>query len=181
MKLTRLHSSLILLAGGLLSAVSSYAGPVTLPFDAWQTEPFTSMNPGDMFPTVYIASQAGTVDITGYYVTGDYYNVDVNGSLVLTTTQVPPLNVDYGDQTPSLYADPASAFSSGLFSTGQFSVNTGDFISIFDLYPPGGIGEVGLNLVPEPSAFALLGMAGIGALLLRVRRSGDRDRPVLHC
>jgi len=152
----------------MLLAVASFADPMTLPTGSWQTEPFTYMNAGDFFSNTYIASATDPLIVTGYYVTGDYYNVYVNGALALTTTQVLPTDVDYGDQIPSLYADPASAFASGLFSTGQLSVNAGDWITISDQYPPGGIGEVGVFLAtPEPSTFALLGVALIGGILIR--------------
>jgi hypothetical protein len=160
----------------MLFAAAGYAGPVTLPFGAWQTEPFTLMNSGDFFPTTYIAAGSGTVEISGYYVTGDYYDVYIAGKLVLTTKQVLPTDVDYGDQAPSRYADPGSGYASGLFSSGQFTVNAGDWITISDLYPPGGIGEVGLQLlVPEPASFWLWGAGAMGVLLgLRRRRTRHR-------
>jgi hypothetical protein len=154
---------------GILCAVTSSAGPITLALNSWQTEPFTLMNPGGFFSNAYQASAAGTVDITGYYETGDYYQVYVDGTLILTTKQVSPINIDYGDQVPPLYADPGSAFSSGLFSTGHFTVNAGDLITIADLYPPSGIGEVGVELVPEPATFSLLGFGVLAAILLRRR------------
>lgn len=158
-----------LLSLAFLFAASSFAGPITLAVGSWQTEPFTSMNSGDFFPTAYQVTAPETIDITGYYVTGDYYGIYVNGTLRLTTTQVAPINIDYGDQTPPLYASPASAFSSGLFSTAQFAVNAGDLITITDLYPPGGIGEVGIEAVPEPATCLLL-ILGL-TLAVGVRRA----------
>jgi hypothetical protein len=165
-----------LLAGVILLLFSSLATADVLPFDTWVTEPFTLMNSGDFFPNTLVASRSGELLITGYYVTGDYYNVYDNGQLVLTTTQVTPTDVDYGDAPPfglSLYADPASAYASGLFSTGEIMVNAGDQITIADLYPPGGIGEVGAELVPEPASLALVGseILIIAAFLLRRRSS----------
>jgi hypothetical protein len=113
--------------------------------------------------------EAGTVDVTGYYVTGDYYKVYINTAPALTTTQVIPVNVDYGDQVPPLYTNPSAAFSSGLFSTGTFNVNAGDLITIADLYLPSGIGEVGRDMTPEPSMFMLFGLGLIGIIVFRLR------------
>lgn len=152
------------------SAVAA-GGPVILTLGAWQTEPFTLMNPGDFFPTAYQAPAGELIDITGYYVTGDYYSVYINGVLSFTTKQVSPIGIDYGDQTPPLYADPASAFASGLFSTAQFRVNAGDLITIADLYPPDGIGELGIQAVPEPAAFALLALGFLTLAAIHHRRA----------
>jgi hypothetical protein len=162
-----------LLAGVILLLFSSLASAGSLSLYTWVTEPFTLMNPGDSFPNVLVASTSGELLITGYYVTGDYYDVFDNGQLVLTTTQVDPTDIDYGDEIPSLYADPASAYASGLFSTGEIMVNAGDQITIEDLYPPGGIGEVGADLVPEPAPLAMVGggILIIAAFLLRSRSS----------
>ena len=170
---TSLRSRLVLAVSfGVLFAAAASAGPITLPSGSWQTEPFTFMNSGDVFPTAYQASVAGSVNITGYYVTGDYYEVFINQVLALTTKQVGPLDVDYGDS--GVYADPASGFASGLFSTGQFTVSAGDVITIADLYPPSGIGEVGVlftptSAAPEPSTYALLGVGFLSAIFLRRR------------
>ena len=162
---SRLLASLALAA---VFATEAAAGPVTLTTGSWQTEPFTSMNRGDFFPTAYQAPVGEFINVSGYYVTGDYYSVYVNGILALTTKPVTP-NVDYGDRTPPVYADPASAFSSGLFSTGELRVNAGDLITIADLYPPGGTGEVGIEAVPEPAGLALIGSGLLGLLLRRTR------------
>ncbi|HUB77933.1 MAG TPA: PEP-CTERM sorting domain-containing protein [Bryobacteraceae bacterium] len=158
---------------GLVSLLfAGLASADTLPYQTWVTEPFTLMNSGDFFPDVLVAGHSGTLLVTGYYVTGDYYDVYDNGQLVLSTAQVPPTDVDYGDDIPSLYADPASAFASGLFSTGEVTVQAGDQITIQDFYPPSGIGEVGAEIVPEPASIALLGgeLLAIAAFLRRRRR-----------
>lgn len=171
MKSSQLSRSLLLIICGMLLAVACYAGPIALPVNSWQTEPFTEMNSGDFFPVTYRATFSGTLSVTGYYVTGDYYGVYINETLVGTTTQVFPTDVDYGDGFPSLYTDPASAYASGLFSTGQFSINAGDWITVSDLYPPSGIGEVGLYATaPEPATFGLIGIALIGGILIRRKR-----------
>ncbi len=163
---------LMVAACGFCAAFTVMAGPVTLPLSTWVSEPFTLMPPGGFFPHAYIASAPGSVLLTGYYVTGDYYQVYVNGSLALTTSQVTPIDVDYGDGTPPLYADPASAYRSGLFSTGMVTVNTGDVITVADLYPPSGIGEVAVQQVtPEPATMLLLGGGLFGVLAWRRLRS----------
>jgi hypothetical protein len=170
MKITRL-----LLTALAALTFCGLASAATLPFNTWETEPFTLMNSGDFFPDVFVASGSGTVLFTGYYVTGDYYDIYDDGTLALTTVQVLPANVDYGDELPSLYADPASAYASGLFSTGSIQVQGGDQITIADLDPPGGIGEVGLELVPvpEPETFAMAaaGLLTLAAMLRRRRSS----------
>lgn len=153
---------------GFCAVLAAEAGPVTLPVSTWVSEPFTLMPSGGFFPDVYIASMDGSLLLTGYYVTGDYYRVYVNGNLALTTSQVLPTDVDYGDRTPSLYTDPASAYRSGLFSTGSVAVHAGDMITIADLYPPGGIGEAAVQQVtPEPGTVLLLGCGFLAVLALR--------------
>jgi hypothetical protein len=158
---------------------SAFADPFTpsggnLLVGTWEVEPFTFMNPGDAFPDVFDIPQGGFLLISGYYVTGDYYDVYDNGNLVLTTTQVTPTDIDYGDNF-SEYLEPETAVGSGLFSTGEIKVKKGDEIQIVDLYPPSGIGEVGVEFVtPEPAAFVLMGTALLGFAMLRRRFSSVR-------
>lgn len=157
---------------GICATQTAEAGPITLPVSTWVSEPFTLMPAGGFFPDAYIASADGQVLLTGYYVTGDYYRVYVNGSLALTTSQVLPTDVNYGDRNPPLYADPASAYQSGLFSRGSVLVHTGDMITIADLYPPGGIGEVAVQqaaAAPEPGTILLLS-GGLSGLIVWRRR-----------
>jgi hypothetical protein len=175
---TKTLAKLSMLAiGTLLLAASASADPMTLPaYNTWETEPFTYMNDGDFFPDVFITGGSGYIAVTGYYETGDYYQVYDNGNLVLTTAQVSPVNVDYGDS--GFYMTPATAITSGYFSFGFVPVAAGDWISIVDLYPPAGIGEVGVELLaPEPAAIVLLCILLLTLVLLERFRSVWRRSP----
>jgi hypothetical protein len=148
-------------AGSLFVSASGQAA--TLAVGAPWDQQVQLMASGDYFNTEYTAAAAEYVRVTGFYVTGDYYNVYVNGNLVLTTPQIQPIDVDLGD-TDARFQDPGYSFSSGRFSTGTFRVSANDVIAIQDLYVPQGnprIGEVAVDAVPEPAslAFCFAGLA----------------------
>lgn len=152
---------------------STVANADTLGLNGGWFQQVQIMNPGDYFSTFYTATDTEAVDITGFYYTGDYYRVTVNGNTVLTTSPVGTPNQDLGDANPQ-YQNPGDAsFTSGLFSTGTFYVNPNDVIVVYDLAPPLGIGEVGVQATatPEPTALPLLG-AGLLAAAAAFRKRG---------
>jgi hypothetical protein len=158
----------LLFAGSLF--VCSPAFTATLSPGAPWDQQVQLMASGDYFSTEYTAAVGEFVHVTGFYVTGDYYNVYVNGNLVLTTPQVQPIDVDLGDAN-TLYQDPGYSFASGQFSTGTFRVNANDVIAIQDLYVPQGdprIGEVAVQAVPEPASLAFC-FAGFALALVSGR------------
>ena len=168
-------NKLVYLLCFLAAGFATVARADTLGLNSGWVQQIQYMNPGDYFSTFYTATDAETVDITGFYYTGDYYRVSVNGNTVLTTSPVGVPGQDLGDAYPQ-YQNPGPSYTSGLFSTGSFYVAPNDVIVIYDLAPPGGIGEVGVQAVPtpEPSAFALLGAGLLAFAAFRQRHVSFR-------
>jgi hypothetical protein len=181
---TRLFPRLCV-AFGCCLAFAAATNAATLPtFGTWYDSGLVLMpGPGTFFTDSIIANQNTEVEITGYWDNTDRYEVFVNANLVLTTPAIVPPSaaIDYGDSF-GIYTTPASALGSGLFSSGQFYVNSGDVITVEDIGPlfldsaasanagfPQYDAQVGLQSTPEPSSFAFLA-GGIGIALALLRR-----------
>jgi hypothetical protein len=169
----------MLASAAVFAAVSSAD---TLSLDGmWHAQYQLMQASGETFATEYTVTAAETVLITGYYENTDQYQVYVNGSLALATNAIGGPAIDFGDSFGT-YTDPSTAYGSGLFSQGEFTVAANDTIKIVDigpLYPdpPQGAGEfdaqVGLQAVSEPASMAMVALGILGVALTRKRRRRD--------
>ncbi len=164
MKTIKLSCSIFACLTVALTSVSAD----TLSIDGvWHTQYELMGASGEYFSTSYTATQPESVEVTGYWDNTDQYNVYVDGSLVLTTPSAPgsTVPIDYGD-TFGTYTDPSTAWNSGLFSQGIFTVNDNDVILIQDIGPlfpdpamASNDAQVGLQAIapiPEPASAVLM-------------------------
>jgi hypothetical protein len=138
-----------------------------------------------MYPESYVATQDETGMITDLYVVGDSYTVFVNGAPVLVTPVVPDWTAyevpDPGCSNgfpPCPYTtDPNVAWANPAeWSTGSFSLKTGDVVTIEEDTLPSGYtdGTYAITATtPEPTSIALFG-SGLLGLFGTLRRRLSR-------
>ncbi len=171
------------LAAAVFGAAGAHAAVVNLaPNGLWFTQD-QNMATGDFFTDTYQATKNETVRLTDIDVVSDQFGIYINGTFLENSSSVPDwtgLGASDPMQSPPYDSDPATAFSSGFFSTAVFTVHAGDVISIADIHiPPQADGTVypdgtmAISAVPEPAVWALMlaGFAGLGATMRTRRQS----------
>lgn len=162
----------MLLSLALVSSASATAIP--MPLDGSWVILDEYMAPGGFFANTYTWDVPSSIrfTITDLYVATDRFEVYDNGTLVLTTSDVPDWNALPGVtspfQSPPFTDNPDVALASGYFSSGTMTFGPGAHaITIRDIHiplssiggAPFGDGTVAFKaVVPAPGAFLLVGL-----------------------